>query len=60
MRGRELTVAALRSIQVASETWGDKKQFYMKAAVQVADEFERWGGFATSENDVGYAYPEYE
>ncbi|KAL1603533.1 hypothetical protein SLS60_005121 [Paraconiothyrium brasiliense] len=53
-------VKALRAIKVASETWGDEKQFYLKAAVQVADEFKRWGGFETVENDVSYAYPELE
>ncbi|KAL5376616.1 hypothetical protein PMIN02_011746 [Paraphaeosphaeria minitans] len=51
-------VKALRSIKVASETWGDGDGFYLKAAVQVADEFERWGGFETSEDDVAHAYPE--
>lgn len=55
---RGLTVAALRAMQVASETWGDEKQFYLKAAVRVADEFKRWGGFEMSEDDVEHAYPE--
>lgn len=53
-------MAALRSIKVASETWGDDDQFYLKAAVQVADEFERWGGFEMGEDDVAYAYPEFQ
>ena len=51
-------MAALRSMQVASETWGDEKQIYLKAAVRVADEFKRWGGFEMSEDDVEHAYPE--
>lgn len=45
-------------MKVASETWGDEDQFYLRAAVQFADEFKRWGGFETSEYDVGCAYPE--
>jgi hypothetical protein len=54
-------VAALRSMKVASETWGDDKQFYLKAAVQVADEFRRWGGFETgASDDVAHAYPEFQ
>ncbi|KAJ4345293.1 uncharacterized protein N0V89_011423 [Didymosphaeria variabile] len=51
-------VKSLRAMKVASETWGDENQFYLKAAVQVADEFKRWGGFETGEDDVLYAYPE--
>lgn len=54
-----LTTAALRSMQVASETWGDDTQFYLKAAVKFADEFKHWGGFGTAD-DVAYEYPEYQ
>ncbi|KAF2467511.1 uncharacterized protein BDR25DRAFT_266949 [Lindgomyces ingoldianus] len=50
-------VKALRSMKVAAETWGDDSQFYVKAAVKVADEFEHWGGFGTAD-DVKYYYPE--
>lgn len=51
-------MAALRSLKVASETWGDEEQFYLKAAVQFAEGFTHWGGFETTEDDVVYAYPE--
>lgn len=45
-------------MQVASETWGDARQFYLKAAVKFADEFEHWGGFGTADvDDVKYWYP---
>ena len=54
----KLTRVALRSFRVASETWGDDQQFYLKAAIRFADEFTRWGGFETTEDDVAYAYPE--
>ncbi|ORY08868.1 hypothetical protein BCR34DRAFT_488202 [Clohesyomyces aquaticus] len=50
-------VKALRSMKVAAETWGDDSQFYLKAAVKVASEFEHWGGFGTAD-DVKYDYPE--
>lgn len=30
----------------AAETWGDEKQFFLKAAVKFATEFDGWGGFA--------------
>ena len=38
-------VKALRSMHEASKTWGDANQFYLKAAVKMADEFDGWGGF---------------
>lgn len=50
-------VKSLRSMKVASETWGDESGFYLKAAVQFADEFKHWGGFET-QDDVEFAYPE--
>jgi hypothetical protein len=50
--------AALRSLQVASETWGDASQFYLKAAVKFGDEFEHWGGFGTEDDVVKYSYPQ--
>lgn len=50
-------VKALRSMQVASETWGDESQYYLKAAVKFASEFEHWGGFGPA-NKVTYNYPE--
>lgn len=38
-------VKALRSMHEAGKTWGDANQFYLKAAVKFADEFDGWGGF---------------
>jgi hypothetical protein len=38
-------VKALRCIREAGKTWGDSNQFYLKAAVKLADEFDGWGGF---------------
>ena len=38
-------VKSLRSMHEASKTWGDANQFYLKAAVKMADEFDGWGGF---------------
>lgn len=38
-------VKSLRSMHEASKTWGDVNQFYLKAAVKMADEFDGWGGF---------------
>ena len=56
-----LTVgAALRSMHVASETWGDDDQYYLKAAVKFADEFEHWGGFGTEADVKPYYYPKYQ
>jgi hypothetical protein len=54
-----LTVAALRSMKVASETWGDGEQFYLKAAVKFAGEFGHWGGFGATGEAAPY-YPEYQ
>jgi len=42
-------VKALRSMHEASKTWGDVSQFYLKAAVKMADEFHGWGGFDANE-----------
>ncbi|KAF2013102.1 hypothetical protein BU24DRAFT_349713 [Aaosphaeria arxii CBS 175.79] len=47
---------ALRSMQVASDTWGDESQYYLKAAVKFANEFGGWAGFSAS--GVEYDYPE--
>lgn len=38
-------VKSLRSMHEASKTWGDVNQFYLKAAVKMAEEFDGWGGF---------------
>ncbi|KAF2132730.1 hypothetical protein P153DRAFT_420675 [Dothidotthia symphoricarpi CBS 119687] len=50
-------VKALRSLKVAEETWGESSQYYLKAAVKFAEEFEHWGGFGTEEDEArtGYA-----
>lgn len=37
-------VKGCRSLKVVSETWGDEDQFYLKAAVRFAEEFNHWGG----------------
>ncbi|KAF2109467.1 hypothetical protein BDV96DRAFT_502678 [Lophiotrema nucula] len=50
-------VKALRSMKVASETWGDASRYYLKAAVKFADEFDDWGGFG-GVADVQYYYPD--
>lgn len=41
-------VKGLRAMKVAAETWGDKDEFYLKAAVRFADEFNGWGGFGAA------------
>lgn len=38
-------VKALRAMLVAEETWGEDDQYWLKAAVRMAGEFEGWGGF---------------
>lgn len=38
-------VKGLRAMKTAAETWGDEDEFYLKAAVRFADEFQSWGGF---------------
>jgi hypothetical protein len=38
-------VKAIRALKEAAQTWGDSDQFYEKAAVKFADEFDGWGGF---------------
>ncbi|KAL1632036.1 hypothetical protein SLS56_004081 [Neofusicoccum ribis] len=42
-------VKALRAMMNAADTWGDPKQFFLKAAVKFATEFGGWGGFAPAE-----------
>jgi hypothetical protein len=46
-------------MMVAAETWGDTDEFYLKAAVKFADEFEHWGGFGTAD-DAAPSYPAYQ
>lgn len=38
-------VKALRAMKTAADTWGDEDEFYLKAAVRFAEEFQSWGGF---------------
>lgn len=38
-------VKAIRSLRESASTWGDHDNFYLKAAVKFADEFDGWGGF---------------
>ncbi|CAI7667650.1 unnamed protein product [Penicillium manginii] len=38
-------VKALRSLREMSSTWGDHDEFFLKAAVKFAEEFDGWGGF---------------
>lgn len=35
----------------AAHTWGDKENFYLKAAVKFADEFDSWGGFGAMDEE---------
>lgn len=36
----------IRAMKNAAETWGDKDQFFLKAASKFSREFSGWGGFA--------------
>lgn len=45
-------VKALRSIMEASKTWGDANQFYLKAAVKMAEDFDGWGGFGPRSEEL--------
>ncbi|KAL8712449.1 MAG: hypothetical protein Q9220_003297 [cf. Caloplaca sp. 1 TL-2023] len=42
-------VKALRAMKSAGDTWGDPDEFYLKAAVKFAEEFDGWGGFGSEE-----------
>lgn len=45
-------VKALRSMHEASTTWGDPNNFYLRAAVKFADEFDGWGGFGPRDAEL--------
>ena len=45
-------VKALRSMHEASTTWGDPNNFYLRAAVRFADEFDGWGGFGPRDAEL--------
>ncbi len=38
-------VKASRAMKEAAKTWGDDEQYYLKAAMKFAEEFDGWGGF---------------
>ncbi|EON64288.1 hypothetical protein W97_03519 [Coniosporium apollinis CBS 100218] len=44
-------VKACRAMKEAAHTWGDKENFYLKAAVKFADEFDSWGGFGAMDEE---------
>lgn len=44
-------VKAIRAMKEAAQTWGDKNDFYLKAAVKFAEEFGGWGGFGSLSAD---------
>ena len=49
-------VKALRSMEVAARTWGGDekmKDFYLKGAVRMAEEFSGWGGFGALGEEEG-------
>ena len=45
-------VKGVRAIKEAGNTWGDKDNFYLKAAVKFADEFDGWGGFGAEDEEA--------
>ena len=38
-------VKGLRAMKEAAQTWGDREQYYLKAACRLGEEFDGWGGF---------------
>ena len=38
-------VKGLRAMKEAAQTWGDKEEYFVKAAVRFGEEFDGWGGF---------------
>jgi hypothetical protein len=45
-------VKAIRTIKVAGNTWGDKDESYLKAAVKFASEFDGWSGFSAEDEEA--------
>jgi len=42
-------------MQECSNTWGDSDQYFLKAAVRFAEEFDGWGGFGSqSAEEIGF------
>ncbi|OQV07277.1 hypothetical protein CLAIMM_11733 [Cladophialophora immunda] len=46
-------VKACRAMREAARVWGDDDEFYLKAAVRFASEFNDWGGFGVEEEGTG-------
>ena len=44
-------VKAVRAMKEAAKVWGDKEDFYLKAAVKLVSEFEGWGGFGPEDEE---------
>ena len=44
-------VKALRSLKEAEKLWGGKDQYFLRAAVRLAREFDGWGGFGSEHED---------
>ncbi len=42
-------VKGLRAMKEAAQTWGDREQYYLKAACRLGEEFDGWGGFGPLE-----------
>lgn len=45
-------VKALRSMHEARTTWGDPNNFYLRAALKFADDFDGWGGFGPRDAEL--------
>ncbi len=48
-------VKGVRAMKVGAETWPDREEFYLKAAVRFASEFGGWGGFSALEAKMVHA-----
>ena len=44
-------VKGLRAMKEAAQTWGDKEEYFVKAAVRFGEEFDGWGGFGPLDAD---------
>jgi len=45
-------VKGLRAMKEAARTWGNRDQYYLKAACRLGEEFDGWGGFGPLEADA--------
>ena len=53
-------VKAVRAMKEAEKIWGDpegEEKYYLKAAVKLASEFDRWGGFGVDPGEAGRNLP---